>query len=86
MSIPAEPSLLQNEVQVTGPGGDVLRPDIADLSDLCPVIQLQTLEVCLLSMAKSHLHGALHSAHKSCTQGHVSGKRGGMNRELLASP
>ena len=29
-----------------GPGGDnVLRPDIADLSDHCPVISLQTLEV-----------------------------------------
>ena len=57
MSIPAEPSLLQNEVQIlnakprnqlTGPGGEnVLRPDIAHLSDHCPVIPLQTLEVWL---------------------------------------
>ena len=43
MSIPSESSLLQNEVQIlnvklTGPGGDnVLWPDIADLSDHCPV-------------------------------------------------
>ena len=49
MSIPSESSLLQNEVQILNakpPGGDnVLRPDIADLSDHCPVIPLQTLEV-----------------------------------------
>ena len=55
MSIPAEPSLLQNEVQILnakprkqfiGSGGDnVLWPDIADLSDHCPVIPLQMLEV-----------------------------------------
>ena len=55
MSIPAEPSPLQNEIQIlnakphksfTGPGCDnVLRPDIADLSDHCPVIPLQMLEV-----------------------------------------
>ena len=45
-----------------------------------------TLQICLiiachfaadtgglaLSMAKSHWHGALRSAHKSCTHGHVS--------------
>ena len=57
MSIPAEPFLLQNEVQIlnanphkqlTGPGSDnVLRLDIADLSDHCPVNSLQTLEVWL---------------------------------------
>ena len=53
MSIPAEPSLLLNEVRssmrkLIGPGGDnVLRHDIADLSDHCPVILLQTLEVWL---------------------------------------
>ena len=57
MSIPSESSLLQNEVQILnakphkyliGPGGDnVLGPDIADLSNHCPVISLQTLEVWL---------------------------------------
>ena len=57
MSIPSESSLLQNEVQILnakphkkliGPGGDnVLRSDIADLSDHCPVVSLQTLEVWL---------------------------------------
>ena len=54
MSIPAEPSLLQNKVQILnpktliGPGGDnVLWPDIADLSDHCSVILLQMLEVWL---------------------------------------
>ena len=39
-----------------------------------------------LSMAKSHWHGALHSAHKSCTHGHMSWKRGGGKRELVAAP
>ena len=53
--IPAEPSLLQNEFQILnakphkeliGPGCDnILRPDIADLSDHCPVIPLQMLAV-----------------------------------------
>ena len=57
MSIPSESSLLPSEVQILnaklhkkliGPGGDnALRPDIADLSDHCPVISLQTLEVWL---------------------------------------
>ena len=56
MSISAEPnSLLQNEVQILnaklgklliGAGiVNVLQLDIADLSDHCPVISLQTLEV-----------------------------------------
>ena len=39
-----------------------------------------------LSMAKSHWHGALHSAHKSCTCGHVSWKGGGRKTELVAAP
>ena len=39
-----------------------------------------------LSMAKSCWHGALRSAHKSCTQGHVFWKRGGVKRELVADP
>ena len=57
ISIPSEPCLLQNEVQIlnakplkqlSGPGGDnVLWLDIADLSDHCPVISLQMLEVWL---------------------------------------
>ena len=57
MSIPAEPSLLQNVVHIfnakpgkslIGSGGDnVLRLDIAELSDHCPVISLYTLEVWL---------------------------------------
>ena len=80
MSIPSESSLLQNEVQILnakphkqpiGPSGDnFLQPDIADLSDHCPVISLQTLEV-RLSMAKSRWHGALRFTHKSCAHGHV---------------
>ena len=54
MSIPAEPSLFQNEVQVfnaelckelSGPDvGIVLLFNIADLSDHCSVISLQMLE------------------------------------------
>ena len=40
----------------------------------------------VLSVAKSHWHGALRSAHKSCTHGHVSWKRGGMKRGLVAAP
>ena len=57
MSIPAEPSLPQNKVQtlnakpfkkLSEPDGDnVLRLDIADLSDHCPDMPLQTLEVWL---------------------------------------
>ena len=39
-----------------------------------------------LSMAKSHWHGALRSTHKSCTRGHVSWKRGGGKRKLVAAP
>ena len=39
-----------------------------------------------LLMAKSHWHGALRTAHKSCTRGHVSWKRGGGKRELVAAP
>ena len=39
-----------------------------------------------LSMAKSYLHGALRFAHKSCTSSHVSWKRGGRRRELVAAP
>ena len=55
--ITSEPSLLQDLVQalhaklrkkLIGPDGDnVVRSDIADLSDHCPVIPLQTLEVWL---------------------------------------
>ena len=55
MSVLAEPSLLQNEIQILSaklrelliwPDGDsVLQLDIADLSDHCPVIPLQMLEV-----------------------------------------
>ena len=39
-----------------------------------------------LSMAKSRWHGALRSAHKSCTHGHVFWKRIGVKRELVADP
>ena len=39
-----------------------------------------------LSIAKSHCKGALRSTHKSCTHGHVSWKRGGRKRELVAAP
>ena len=77
ISIPAESSLLQNEVQIlnakpckylTGSGGDnVLRLDIADLSDHFAA----DVGGLALSMARSHWHEALRSAHKSCTRGHV---------------
>ena len=39
-----------------------------------------------LSMAKSHWHGALRSANKSCMRGHVSWKSGGRKKELVAAP
>ena len=39
-----------------------------------------------LPSAKSHWHGALGSAHKSCTHGHVFWKRGGLKREMVADP
>ena len=40
----------------------------------------------VLSVAKSRWHGALLSAHKSCTHGHLSWKRGGVKRERVAAP
>ena len=73
MSIPAEPSLLQNEVQILnakpckkliGPGCDnVLWSDVADLSDHCPVIPLQTLKVwfCQWPSLTGMEHCALHT-------------------------
>ena len=93
MSIPVEPSLLQVQIlsaklrkKLIGPDGEnVLRLDIADLFGHCPVIPLQTLEV-WLSMTKSHWHGALCSAHKGYTRSHVSWKKGGGKRELVAAP
>ena len=55
-----------------------------------------TLHICLiialdargspLSLAKSRWHGALRSAHKSCTHGHMFWKRGGVKRGLVADP
>ena len=38
------------------------------------------------SMAKSHWDGALLSAYKSCTCCHMSWKRGGGKKELVAAP
>ena len=73
MSIPAEPSLLQNEVQILNPklcklligpvDDSVLRPDIADMSDHCSVIPLQLLEVwlCQLPSLTGMEHCALHT-------------------------
>ena len=37
-------------------------------------------------MAKFNWHGALRSAHKSCTHGHVSWKKDGKKRELVSAP
>ena len=79
MSIQAEPFLLQNEVQILnakprkwliGLGGDsVLRLDIADLSDHCPVIPLQTLEVWHASVWKwSPFIDVLYSSHQVSRQ------------------
>ena len=39
-----------------------------------------------LTMAKSHWHRALCSAHKSCTRAHLSWKRSGGKKELVAAP
>ena len=56
MSVPVEPSLLQNEVQILNPSCTTSSldlvvtmscDDIAYLSDHCPVISLQKLEVWL---------------------------------------
>ena len=81
MSIPVEPSLLQNVVQIlnakpsmelTGPDGDnVLLLDIADLSNHC-CHSAADVGGLALSVAKFHWHGALPSAHNSCTRGHMS--------------
>ena len=73
MSIPAEPSLFQYEVQVfnsepckwlSGPdGGSVLWFNIADLSDHCSVISLQTLEarLCYWPSFTGMVHCAPHT-------------------------
>ena len=54
---------------------------ITDLSEHCPFISLQTLEVWLCQWPS--IAGM---EHKSCTHGHVFWKRGGMKRELVADP
>ena len=78
MSIPAEPSLSSSD--------NVLHHDIADLFLSLPCHFVADIGGLALSMAKSHWHGALRSAHKSCTRGHMSRKRGGWKRELVAAP
>ena len=59
-----------------------------------------TLQICLITalsfrcrrwsrallLAKFHWHGALRSAHRCCTHGHVSRKKGGGKRELVSAP
>ena len=95
MSIQAEPSLPQNEVQILnaklhkqliGPGGDnVLWSNIADLSDHCPIIPLQMLEVWLCQWPS--LTGMEHCA--PCTRAvHMVMclERGGRKTELAAAP
>ena len=90
MSIPVEPSLLRNEVQIM--------PSYAS-SSLDLVVTMScglTLQICLiialsfrcadagglaLLMAKSHWHGALRSAHKSYTRGHTCLERDVAERE-----
>ena len=88
MSIPVEPSLLQNEIQIPnakprkyliGSDGDsVLRCDIADLSDHCPVILLQMLEVwlCQWPSLTGMEHCALHTraVHATCLEREVAGR------------
>ena len=76
MSISAESSYmyLQNEFQILnaktgkyliGSGSDnILWLDVAYLSDHCPVIFVADVGGLALSMAKSHWHEALCSAHK----------------------
>ena len=73
MSIPSESFLLQNKVQILNAklqGDNVLQSDIADLSDHCPVISLQMLEVwfCQWTSLAGMEHCALHT---SCTHGHM---------------
>ena len=81
MSIPVEPSLFQDEVKVfkaqpckklSGPDvGSVLWLNIADLSNHCCHFSADA-GGWALSIAKFHWQGALRSAHKSCTHGHMS--------------
>ena len=89
MSIPAEPSLLQNEVQCQAGQVahwiwwyNILWLDIADLSDHCPVILLQMLEVwlcqwpSLTGMEHCALHKtAVHHVHTAtCLEREVAGR------------
>ena len=87
MSIPAVP-LLQNEVQILnakprklliGSGDNVLLLDVADLSDHCPVISLQMLEVwlCQWPSLTSMEHCAPHTriVHvATCLEREVAGR------------
>ena len=98
MSIPAEPSLLQNEVQILNakPRKYIVFHWIWWWQRLAawhcksvwslPCHSSAEVGGLILSMAKSNWHGALSSAHKSCTHGHVSWKRGDVKRELVAAP
>ena len=96
MSIPSKSSLLQNEAQILnakphkwiiGPGGDnVFAAWHCRSVWSLPCHFAADTGGSALSMAKSHWHGALRSAHKSCTHGHVFWKRGGMKRGLVADP
>ena len=47
-----------------------------------------TLQICLIIALsfRCRRHGALRSAHKSCTHGYVFWKTGGVKRELVADP
>ena len=94
MSIPAEPFLLQNEVQCK-------HAQLAHWTWWCerlvawhcrsvwslPCQYAADIGGLALSMVnKSYWHGALHSTHNTCTHGHVSWKRGGGKKEPVATP
>ena len=57
---------------------------------ICLIIALSFRCSCwrfdFINGTKSHWHGTLHSAQKSCTRGHMSCKRGGRKRESVAAP
>ena len=91
MSIPGEPSLLKNEVQITQVvhwtwwWQRLVALHCRSVWSL-PCHSAADVGGLVLSMAKSHWHGALRSTHKSCTHSHMSWKRGDLKRELVAAP
>ena len=87
VSIQVEPFLLQDEVRTSMWSVANSSVDLMVAVSCCFTLQIcLIITVAVLLMAQFHWHGVLCSAHKSCTHGHMSSKRGGRKRELVSAP